>query len=68
MSHKPAKRTLTDLIKMKEEGTPAARVSAHDLPFAHAAERAGARRTRSSSVTCRRAATKPAPAMRCSMR
>ena len=48
MSHKPAKRTLTDLIKMKEEGTPVAWVTAYDLPFAHAAERAGARRTRSS--------------------
>jgi 3-methyl-2-oxobutanoate hydroxymethyltransferase len=41
MSHKPAKRTLTDLIKMKEQGTPAAWVTAYDLPFAHAAERAG---------------------------
>ena len=41
MSHKPAKRTLTDLIKMKEQGTPAAWVTAYDVPFAHAAERAG---------------------------
>ena len=41
MSHKPAKRTLTDLVKMKEQGTPAAWVTAYDVPFAHAAERAG---------------------------
>ncbi len=31
MSHKPAKRSLTDLIKMKEQGAPAAWVTAYDL-------------------------------------
>jgi len=41
MSHRPAKRTLTDLIKMKEQGAPTAWVTAYDVPFAHAAERAG---------------------------
>jgi len=41
MSHKPAKRSLTDLLKMKEQGAPAAWVTAYDVPFAHAAERAG---------------------------
>jgi len=41
MSHKPTKKTLTDLVKMKEQGAPAAWVTAYDLPFAHSAERAG---------------------------
>jgi 3-methyl-2-oxobutanoate hydroxymethyltransferase len=41
MSHRPAKKTLTDLIRMKEQGAPAAWVTAYDVPFAHAAERAG---------------------------
>ena len=41
MSHKPTKKTLTDLIKMKEQGASAAWVTVYDLPFAHAAERAG---------------------------
>ena len=41
MSHRPAKKTLTDLHRMKEQGAPAAWVTAYDVPFAHAAERAG---------------------------
>jgi 3-methyl-2-oxobutanoate hydroxymethyltransferase len=41
MSHRSAKKTLTELVKMKEQGTPAAWVTAYDVPFAHAAERAG---------------------------
>ena len=41
MSHKPGKKSVTDLIKMKEQGAPVAWVTAYDVPFAHAAERAG---------------------------
>src|SRR5690242_19348744 len=41
MSQRPNKKTLIDLIKMKSQGLPAAWVTAYDLPFALAAERAG---------------------------
>ena len=41
MSQKRSKRTLTDLAKMKAQGFPAAWITAYDLPFAIAAERAG---------------------------
>ncbi len=41
MSHRPAKKTLYDFNRMKEQGAPVAWVTAYDVPFAHAAERAG---------------------------
>jgi 3-methyl-2-oxobutanoate hydroxymethyltransferase len=41
MAQKQTKKTLTDLLKMKAAGKPVAWITAYDLPFATAAERAG---------------------------
>ena len=41
MSQKRTKKTLTDMIRMKAQGAPVAWVTAYDVPFALAAERAG---------------------------
>ncbi len=38
---KPVKKGLLDFVKMKRNGVPAAWITAYDLPFAYAAEKAG---------------------------
>lgn len=38
---KPVKKSLLDFMRMKKKGEPAAWITAYDLPFAYAAEKAG---------------------------